>query len=247
MLTVTNLQVSYGEIRAVEDVSLTVARGEIVSLLGANGAGKTTTLGAISGLLKTRAGRIEFNGENITNWPAERIVKLGLCQVPEGRRLFGTLTVEENLRIGAYTERQSHRALVGRTDEMCALFPRLKERRSQLAGNLSGGEQQMLAVARALMSRPKLLALDEPSLGLSPLMTRLILETVVRIAKDGVAILLVEQNAKKALRVSTRAYVLESGRTALSGASSELESNPRVQALYLGGSAAAPVTAIPAN
>jgi branched-chain amino acid transport system ATP-binding protein len=238
MLSVTNLQVSYGEIRAIEDVSLTVSRGEVVSLLGANGAGKTTTLGAISGLLRARSGIIEFDGENITNWPAERIVKLGLCQVPEGRRLFGTLTVEENLRIGAYTLKQSRPALLSRIDEMYLLFPRLRERRGQLAGNLSGGEQQMLAVARALMSRPKLLTLDEPSLGLSPLMTRLILDTVTKIAGEGVAILLVEQNARKALRASARAYVLENGLTSLSGASSELERNPRVQSLYLGGDAA---------
>lgn len=245
MLTVSNLKVSYGQVPAVVNVSLMVGAGEIVSLLGANGAGKTTTLGAISGLLRSGAGRIEFDGEDITNWPADRIVRLGLCQVPEGRRLFGTLTVEENLRIGAYSVSQPRSALQERIHEMYSIFPRLAERRLQLAGSLSGGEQQMLAVARALVSQPKLIALDEPSLGLSPLMTRLILDTIVRIARNGVAVLLVEQNARKALRVSQRAYVVESGRTALSGLSSELEHNPRVAALYLGGGPAADA-AVPA-
>jgi branched-chain amino acid transport system ATP-binding protein len=220
---------------AVSDVSFSVDAAEIVSLLGANGAGKTTTLCALSGLRRVLAGTIEFDGVDITNWPAERIVRLGLCQVPEGRRLFGTLTVEENLRIGAFCERLARRVLSDRIDRMYALFPRLKERHRQLAGNLSGGEQQMLAVSRALMSKPRLLALDEPSLGLSPLMMRLILETISNIAAQGTAILLVEQNARQALRVSARAYVLERGRMALSGASCDLERDLQVQALYLGG------------
>lgn len=237
MLTVRNIQVHYGQIPAVTDVSLTVRSGEIVSLLGANGAGKTTTLCAISGLRRVKSGTVEFEGVDITNWRAERIVELGLCQVPEGRRLFGTLTVEENLRIGAYSSRGMWHALGSRIEEMYELFPRLRERRRQLAGSLSGGEQQMLAVSRALMSKPRLLALDEPSLGLSPLMTRLILDTIARVASQGTAILLVEQNARQALNASTRAYVLESGRIALSGPTDELARNKRIQALYLGGDA----------
>lgn len=236
MLTVRNLRVSYGQVPALFDVSLSVDAGEIVAVLGANGAGKSTTLCAISGLRRVLGGTIEFEGVDITNLPAERIVRLGLSHVPEGRRLFGTLTVEENLRIGAFCERLSRRALSDRIDAMYGLFPRLKERHAQLAGNLSGGEQQMLAVSRALMSQPRLLALDEPSLGLSPLMTRLILETISKIAAQGTAVLLVEQNARQALRASARSYVLESGRTALSGSSRDLERDSRVETLYLGGS-----------
>jgi branched-chain amino acid transport system ATP-binding protein len=235
MLRVEGLQVCYGEIRAVEDVSLTIDAGEIVTLLGANGAGKTSTLRAISGIQPIRSGVIEFEGKAITGMPADKIVILGLSHVPEGRRLFGTLTVEDNLRVGAHTQRLSRSALSDRLAEIFSLFPRLRERRGQLAGVLSGGEQQMLAVSRALMCKPRLLALDEPSLGLSPLMTKLILETIVRIASAGTGVLLVEQNARQALRVSKRGYVLERGRTALSGSAADLESDPRVQALYLGG------------
>jgi branched-chain amino acid transport system ATP-binding protein len=237
MLDVRSLRVDYGQMRAVHDVSFSVGAGEVVSLLGANGAGKTTTLCAIAGLRRVCGGVVDFCGENITRWPADRIVRLGLCQVPEGRRLFGTLTVDENLRIGAYTMRASRRSLADSVDEIFSLFPVLRARRTQLAGTLSGGEQQMLAVGRALMSRPKLLALDEPSLGLSPLMTKVILETISRIAARGIGVLLVEQNARQALRTSKRGYVIENGRTVLSGEAQSLEADERIQALYLGGSA----------
>ena len=233
MLEVNGLKVSYGGINAVKGVDLEVKAGELVTLIGANGAGKTTTLKALAGLLRPAAGRIHYNGDDITALPAFQLVRRGLALVPEGRGVFGRLTVEENLAMGAYSRRD--RANVAADyDRVYELFPRLAERRRQLAGTLSGGEQQMLAMGRALMSRPRLLLLDEPSMGLAPLLVQKIFETIRQIAAEGVTLLLVEQNAKLALEVCHRGYVMESGAITLADSAPRLLTNPQVRQAYLG-------------
>ncbi|HKT96297.1 MAG TPA: ABC transporter ATP-binding protein [Paraburkholderia sp.] len=239
LLEVRDLRVSYGNIEVLHGISLDVGPGEIVALLGANGAGKTTTLRTISGLLRPRGGRIALDGEALTGLPAHRIVALGIGHVPEGRRMFGVLTVEENLRLGGYLMRRDAVALERRIAALYETFPRLGERRAQLAGTLSGGEQQMLAIARALMLKPRLVLLDEPSMGLAPKLVRAIFGMIADICTEGTAVLLVEQNVRQALRIAHRAYVLESGNVALAGASGELAQDSRVRAAYLGGSATA--------
>lgn len=235
MLTVSDLSVSYGAIHALHGISLEIEAGKIVTLVGSNGAGKTTTLRALSGLVKPRGGKIVFRGEDITKLPPHRIVAAGLCQVPEGRMVFGNLTVEENLMMGAYLHRDP--AVVAENHEFVfATFPRLKERLKQAAGTLSGGEQQMLAIGRALMSEPRFLLLDEPSLGIAPRLISTIFEKIVELNKEhGITILLVEQNARLALEVSDHAYVLETGRIILSGPSAQLRNDPQLKAAYLGG------------
>src|ERR1019366_4365398 len=235
MLSITDLSVSYGAISALGGISFSIAQGAIVTLIGGNGAGKTTTLRTISGLLRPKTGRIEFLGEDITKLPAHRIVARGLCHVPEGRMIFSNLTVAENLAMGAYL--QSDEALIERNREyVFSVFPRLKERIRQMAGTLSGGEQQMLAIGRALMGSPKFLMLDEPSLGIAPRLISTIFEKIVEInQKPGITILLVEQNANLALEVSSQAYVLETGRIAMEGESKKLHADPQLKATYLGG------------
>ena len=233
LLELKRLRVAYGGIQAVKGIDLHVAEGELVCLIGANGAGKTTTLRGISGLHPVKSGTIHYDGEDITGKPAFQLVRKGLSMVPEGRGVFGALTIEENLAMGAYARRD--RAAIRRDIErVFGLFPRLKERHRQTAGTLSGGEQQMLAMARALMSRPKLLLLDEPSMGLAPLMVQKVFETVLTIASEGVTILLIEQNAKLALEVASRGYVMESGEITLHGEAKKLLSDPKVRAAYLG-------------
>ena len=235
MLTVSNLSCSYGAINALEGISFTIEAGSIVTLIGGNGAGKTTTLRALSGLLRPRAGTIEFLGEDIARLEPHQIVARRLCQVPEGRMIFGNLTVDENLAMGAYLQRDKVRIAASR-DYVFSIFPRLKERHTQAAGTLSGGEQQMLAIGRALMGDPKLLLLDEPSLGIAPKLISTIFEKIVEINRNhGVTILLVEQNANLALEVSSHAYVLETGRIAMQGESKQLRADPRLKATYLGG------------
>ena len=235
MLEIKNLEVSYGAITALHGISLSVPAGSIVTLIGANGAGKTTTLKAISGLLKPKSGEILYEGRNLASQPPHQIVKLGLSHVPEGRMIFANLTVLENLQLGAYL--QKDRQIIRRELENAFhLFPRLKEREQQVAGTLSGGEQQMLAIGRALMSKPKLLLLDEPSLGLAPLLVKSIFEKIVEINRQsGLTILLVEQNANLALDISHSGYVLETGKIVLSGNSASLRQNPQVKSAYLGG------------
>jgi branched-chain amino acid transport system ATP-binding protein len=235
VLEVADLEVRYGNVTAVRGISLEVGQGEIVAVIGPNGAGKTSALRAITGLVPSARGRIRFRGKDIANWRAHRIVTLGLGHAPEGRRLFPQMTVTENLRMGAYRRRDA--ADIRRTlGEVERLFPRLAERRAQLAGTLSGGEQQMLAIGRALMSAPALLVLDEPSFGLAPLVVREIGRIVETINRErGVSVLLVEQNARLALGISSRAYVMETGRVALSGPSSALAGSAHVQRAYLGG------------
>jgi branched-chain amino acid transport system ATP-binding protein len=233
LLEVRNLKVSYGHIAAVKGIDLQVAEGELVALIGANGAGKTTTLKALAGVLPPAGGSVHYRGRSVTRKPAFELVREGLALVPEGRGIFGRLTVEENLDMGAYV-RAGDPAIRTDLDRVYALFPRLKERRRQTAGTLSGGEQQMLAIGRALMSRPKLLLLDEPSMGLAPIMVQRIFEVVREVAREGVTILLVEQNAKLALEASHRSYVMEGGAVTLSGASAELLANPQVRQAYLG-------------
>ncbi|MFI4952837.1 MAG: ABC transporter ATP-binding protein [Burkholderiales bacterium] len=233
LLELTKLEVAYGGIHAVKGIDLVVRQGELVCLIGANGAGKTTTLKGITGLQPVKAGTIVYDGSDVTGRPAFQLVRKGLSMVPEGRGVFGALTIEENLQMGAYS--RSDRAAIGQDIErVFGLFPRLKERRRQTAGTLSGGEQQMLAMGRAIMSRPKLLLLDEPSMGLAPLMVQKVFETVLAIAGEGVTILLIEQNAKLALEVSNRGYVMESGKITLSGDAKALLSDPKVRAAYLG-------------
>lgn len=234
MLEIENLHVSYGAIKALHGVNLKVPKGSIVTLIGANGAGKSTTLRAISGLVKVAEGAVRYEGRDISRVPANKIVASGLCHVPEGRMIFSNLTVRENLKMGAYL--QHDRAWVAsQTDYVFSLFPRLKERENQAAGTLSGGEQQMLAIGRALLSRPKFLMLDEPSLGIAPLLVKAIFERIVEINRDhGLTILLVEQNANLALEVSHYGYVLETGKVILEGPAAELKANPEVQAAYLG-------------
>jgi len=233
LLELKRLQVAYGGIQAVKGIDLAVAHGELVCLIGANGAGKTTTLKGVTGLQPVKGGSIHYDGENITGKPAFQLVRKGLSMVPEGRGVFGALTVDENLAMGAYT-RDDSASIRQDVERVFHLFPRLKERRRQTAGTLSGGEQQMLAMARSLMSRPKLLLLDEPSMGLAPLMVQKVFETVLAVAKEGVTILLIEQNAKLALEVSRRGYVMESGEITLAGTAKELLSDPKVRAAYLG-------------
>ncbi len=235
MLEIKNLTVNYGAITALHGVSLAVPAGGIVTLIGANGAGKTTALKTISGLLKPRGGEILYDGKNIAGLPPHQIVKLGLSHVPEGRMIFANLTVMENLQMGAYL--QKDRQVVRRElEHVFALFPRLQERERQIAGTLSGGEQQMLAIGRALMSRPKFLMLDEPSLGLAPLLVKTIFEKIVEINRQqGITILLVEQNANLALEVSHSGYVLETGKITVQGDSAALRQNPQVKSAYLGG------------
>jgi branched-chain amino acid transport system ATP-binding protein len=234
MLEIRNLVVNYGVITALQGISLAVKQGAIVTLIGANGAGKTTTLKAISGLLKAR-GEILYEGRNITNLPAHQIVKLGLSHVPEGRMVFANLSVMENLMMGAYLQRDKQ-VIRRELDYVFGVFPRLKEREKQIAGTLSGGEQQMLAIGRALMGSPKFLMLDEPSLGLAPLLVKTIFQKIVEINRDhGITILLVEQNANLALEVSHFGYVLETGRINLQDDSAKLRQNPQVKSAYLGG------------
>jgi branched-chain amino acid transport system ATP-binding protein len=233
VLEVENLNVYYGAIHALQGISFNVNEGEIVTLIGANGAGKSTTLRAISGLLRPRTGSIRFKGEDITIQPAERIVQMGISQVPEGRRIFAPLTVRENLMMGAFT-RTDREEIEQSLQRVFASFPRLKERVSQLGGTLSGGEQQMLATGRGLMSQPSLLLLDEPSMGLSPILVEEIFRIIREINRQGTSILLVEQNAHMALAVAHRAYVLETGRIVLSGTAREIRENPQVKTAYLG-------------
>jgi branched-chain amino acid transport system ATP-binding protein len=233
LLALEQLHVSYGGIRAVKGIDVHVDPGELVCLIGANGAGKTTTLRAITGLVRAAAGRIVYAGEEITALRVHQIARRGLALVPEGRGVFAQLTIDENLAMGAYA-RSDRAGVAADVERSFALFPRLKERRRQTAGTLSGGEQQMLAIARALMSRPKLLLLDEPSMGLAPLMVERIFEVVRAIAAEGVTLLLVEQNARLALEVSHRGYVLEGGLVAFSGEARSLLGDPRIREAYLG-------------
>lgn len=235
MLSVTDLHVSYGAISALCGISFEVTQGAIVTLVGGNGAGKTTTLRTLSGLLRGQKGSVTFLGENITSLPPHQIVARGLCHVPEGRMIFSNLTVDENLSMGAFL--QTDKALIAKNrDYVFGIFPRLKERLRQTAGTLSGGEQQMLAIGRALMSNPKFLMLDEPSLGIAPRLISTIFQKIVEINRDhGITILLVEQNANLALEVSSHAYVLETGKIVLSGDSKKLRTDPQLKAVYLGG------------
>ncbi len=232
MLNVDNINVYYGNIHAIKDVSFEVHDGEIVALIGANGAGKSTSLKTVSGLLSSRTGSISFLGSPIDRVPAHKRVAMGLSQVPEGRRIFLQMTVLENLQMGAFTSKADTKADLEKVFEQ---FPRLLERKSQIAGTLSGGEQQMLAMGRALMSRPKLLMLDEPSMGLAPILVEQIFEIIKSLHKAGTTILLVEQNAEMALKIADRAYVLESGRITVSGTGKELAASDRIKKAYLGG------------
>ncbi|MCG2770233.1 MAG: ABC transporter ATP-binding protein [Chloroflexota bacterium] len=233
LLEIENLHVFYGAIEALHGLSFHVDEGEIVALIGANGAGKSTILNTISGLLRPREGSIHFRQQDITNTPASRIVKLGISQVPEGRKIFAPLTVKENLEMGAYT-RSDKSEIAESMKSAFASFPRLEERLQQLGGTLSGGEQQMLAMGRGLMSRPSLLLLDEPSMGLAPILVEEIFRIIEKINEQGTSILLVEQNANMALSVADRGYVLETGQIVLEGSARELRENPEVKAAYLG-------------
>jgi len=237
VLELTRVEIAYGGIQAVKGIDLHVDRGELVCLIGANGAGKTTTLKGITGVERVKAGTIRFQGENVTGRPSFELVRKGLAMVPEGRGVFGALTIEENLAMGAYI-RSDASGIRSDIERVFDLFPRLKERRRQTAGTLSGGEQQMLAMGRALMSRPKMLLLDEPSMGLAPLMVQKVFETVRMVSAEGVTILLIEQNAKLALEVSHRGYVMESGAITLAGDAKKLLHDPAVRAAYLGEAAA---------
>ncbi|KGR86753.1 ABC transporter ATP-binding protein [Lysinibacillus odysseyi] len=234
MLKINDIDVYYGNIQALRGLSIEVNEGEIVTLIGANGAGKSTLLKTISGLLKPKKGSIEYLGSSIDGKPAQTIVKCGISHVPEGRRVFSNMTVEENLELGAYL-RKDRDGIKKDMEHVYELFPRLLERRKQLSGTLSGGEQQMLAMGRALMSKPKLIILDEPSMGLAPLMVKNIFNIIEMINKEGVTVLLVEQNANMALSVAHRAYVLETGSIVLSGTAKELQESEEVKAAYLGG------------
>ena len=234
LLKVNNLMVAYGGIEAVKGITMEVREGELVSLIGSNGAGKTTTMKAITGTLAASSGSIEYLGKNIQGQGAWDLVKQGLVMVPEGRGVFTRMSILENLQMGAYL-RDDKDGIAADVDRVFALFPRLKERRAQLAGTLSGGEQQMLAMGRALLSRPKVLLLDEPSMGLSPLMVDKIFEVIQEVASMGVTLLLVEQNASRALKIAQRAYVMESGQISMQGPAHDLLHDPKVRAAYLGG------------
>ncbi|OLN31081.1 Branched-chain amino acid transport ATP-binding protein LivF [Desulfovibrio sp. DV] len=233
MLELSGIESYYGNIQALKGVSLHIAQGEIVTLIGANGAGKTTTLMSISGVVQPRQGRVAFLGDETTRLSTERIVSLGITQVPEGRMIFPRLTVRENLLMGAYL-RKDKAGIRADEEHAYTLFPVLRERRNQMGGTLSGGEQQMLAIGRALLARPKLLLLDEPSLGLAPLVVENIFEIIQQINKDGVTVLLVEQNAQMALQIAHRGYVLETGRVTLEGPARDLLNDPKVRSAYLG-------------
>jgi branched-chain amino acid transport system ATP-binding protein len=235
LLSVTGLSVNYGHIEAVRELDLSLAAGQISTLVGANGAGKSTTLLALSGLIPKAAGKVVFDGHDVTALPAHRLVAAGMVQVAEGRATLTTLTVRENLELGAYTRRDGAAARASDLERVFTLFPRLKEREGGLAGNLSGGEQQMLAIGRALMARPRLLLLDEPSMGLAPIVVQGIFRTLREIHAGGLTIFLVEQNVRQALKIAERAYVLENGRVVLQGSGRELLDEPRVQEAYLGG------------
>lgn len=233
MLEIENLEVYYGAINALKGISFSVEQGEIIALIGANGAGKTTTLHTITGLIPARSGTIRLNGKDITKTPAHKIVSMGMAHVPEGRRVFAQLSVYENLTLGAYT-RKDKAEIAESLEHVFERFPRLKERRTQSAGTLSGGEQQMLAMGRALMSKPSIILMDEPSMGLSPLYVNEIFDIIREINNSGTTVLLVEQNAKKALSMANRAYVLETGKIVLSGDAKELMDNEQVKKAYLG-------------
>ena len=233
MLEVNNINVYYGSIHAIKDISFEVNAGEIVTLIGANGAGKSTTLQTVSGLLRSKTGSITFQGKPLHGVPAHKIVSMGIAHVPEGRRIFQQMTVEENIEMGAYTRPGSEYA--DSVENVFNHFPRLKERRKQIAGTLSGGEQQMLAMGRAMMSKPQLLMLDEPSMGLSPILVDEIFEIIKAFHESGTTILLVEQNANKSLAISDRAYVLENGRIILTGTGKELMASEEIKKAYLGG------------
>jgi len=233
MLEVENVHAYYGKIHALKDISLNVDKGEIVTLIGANGAGKSTTLKTISGLLRPRQGSVRLDGEDLTTLLPHHIVTKGVIQVPEGRRIFGQLTVKENLDMGAFTCRDSH-LIKTNLDKVFNLFPRLKERRRQVAGTLSGGEQQMLAMGRALMATPQLLLLDEPSMGLAPVLVDSIFDTIRQLHADGTTILLVEQNARMALQVASRGYVIQTGEVVLSDTAENLQKNEMVRKAYMG-------------
>ncbi len=233
MLEVKGLNVYYGMIHAIKDASFEVGQGEVVALIGANGAGKTTILHTVTGLLHAKSGSVQFEGQELTRTPSHKIVSLGMSHVPEGRRVFSNLSVYENLMMGAYT-RSDKAEIADSLDMVYERFPRLKERRTQLAGTLSGGEQQMLAMGRALMSKPKILLMDEPSMGLSPLFVSEIFKIIEEVSAQGVTVLLVEQNAKKALSIADRAYVLETGKVVMSGPARELMANDAIKAAYLG-------------
>lgn len=233
MLKVEGIEVYYGVIKALKGISFEVDKGEIVALIGANGAGKTTILHTVTGLLQPRVGRIEYNGKDITKTPAFKIVSMGMAHVPEGRRVFQNLSVFDNLRLGAYTRKD--KAEIGKTlENVYKRFPRLEERKNQVAGTLSGGEQQMLAMGRALMSDPDIILMDEPSMGLSPLLVSEIFDIIEKISESGKTVLLVEQNAKKALSIADRAYVLETGKIVLEGDATELMNNDNIKKAYLG-------------
>ena len=232
LLEVQDIQVYYGMIQALKGVSFSVNEGEVIALIGANGAGKTTTLHTVTGLLRAKSGHIIYDGQDITKVPPHKIVTMGMAHVPEGRRVFANMTVLQNLKMGAFT-RSDKNEIDATIEKVYKRFPRLKERQNQTAGTLSGGEQQMLAMGRALMSHPRLIVLDEPSMGLSPLYVNEIFDIIQEINKDGVTVLLVEQNAKKALSISNKAYVLETGNIVLSGDAKELMNNERVKKAYL--------------
>ena len=234
LLEVKDLSVYYGVIQALKGISFTVNKGEIVTLIGANGAGKTTTMQSVVGLINSKTGTITYDGQDITRFPAHKIVQLGMTQVPEGRRVFQELTVYENLLMGAYINKDK-KQFKRDVEDIYTRFPRLSERRNQIAGTLSGGEQQMLAMGRALMSHPKLLMLDEPSMGLSPLLVSQVFDIIKEIHKQGTTILLVEQNAEMALSIADRAYVLETGSISMSGKASDLANDDNVRKAYLGG------------
>lgn len=233
MLKIRDLSVHYGKIKAVRQIDMNIEQGEIVSLIGANGAGKSTTLRALSGLVKTAGGSVEFEGKNITGWSAKAIVEAGISHCPEGRQIFPRMTVMENLELGAYT-RKDTKNLGIEYDRIFEYFPVLAQRRTQFGGTLSGGEQQMLAIGRALMSKPKLLLLDEPSLGLAPLLVEKIFEIIQNINREGMTVLLIEQNAWQALNISNRGYVMETGSVAVTGAAADLLHNDHVRLAYLG-------------
>ncbi len=233
MLEVKDLHVSYGMISALKGISFEVNEGEVIALIGANGAGKTTTLHTLTGILPAKSGSITFNGVELTKTPAHKIVKMGIAHVPEGRRIFQNLTVLDNIRLGAFT-RKDKDGIAEDMEKVYKRFPRLEERKTQIAGTLSGGEQQMLAMGRALMSRPKIIVMDEPSMGLSPILVSEIFDIITSIRKDGTTVLLVEQNAKKALSIADRAYVLETGKISLSGKASDLINDESVKKAYLG-------------